>query len=140
MNSRLDELQAALLLQRLPYLSAWTSKRRIIAQRYWQEISHPDFEHLDPPETPASHVHHLFVLRTSRRTALQSHLDKLGIRSLIHYPIPSHRQKAMGSYRTDPFGLPKTDLHAATCLSLPIHPFLTEQEVDRVIASCNAFS
>ena len=140
LNSRLDELQAALLLQRLPHLQAWTERRRSIAQRYWHEISHPDLELLAPPSDPSSHVHHLFVLRTARREALQRHLEERGIKSLIHYPVPCHRQKALGIHRIDPVDLKITEQHAATCLSLPIHPFLSVQEVDRVIAACKSFS
>lgn len=140
LNSRLDELQAAVLTVRLPYLQAWTERRRNIAERYWREISHPDLELLVPPIDPSCHVHHLFVLRTPRRKALQNHLEELGIKTLIHYPVPCHLQKALGNHRIDPAGLKITEQHAATCLSLPIHPFLTEKEVDRVIAACNCFS
>jgi dTDP-4-amino-4,6-dideoxygalactose transaminase len=140
LNSRLDELQAALLLERLPYLQGWTDRRRSIAQRYWLEISHSDLEFLAPPSDPSSHVHHLFVLRTPHRQKLQCHLDEAGIKTLIHYPIPCHLQKALGAHRIDPVGLHATEYHAATCLSLPIHPFLTDQDVDRVITACNNFS
>lgn len=139
LNSRLDELQAALLLQRLPHLQAWTERRRTIAQRYWLEISNPELELLAPPIDPNSHVHHLFVLRTSRRQSLHIHLENAGIKSLIHYPVPCHRQKALGPHRIDPDGLHITDQHAAMCLSLPIHPFLLDQDVDLIIAACNTF-
>ena len=140
MNSRLDELQAALLLQRLPHLQAWTERRRSIARMYWHELSHPDLELLEPPTDPNSHVHHLFVLRTPRRDALQSHLEAAGIKTLIHYPVPCHLQHALGAHRIDPTGLEITEHHAATCLSLPIHPFLSDEDVGRVIAACNSFS
>lgn len=140
LNSRLDELQAAFLLHRLPMLQAWTERRRSIAERYWREISHTELELLSPPSDPSSHVHHLFVLRTPRRDALQRHLEEVGIKTLIHYPVPCHLQMALGKHRIDPSGLKITEQHAATCLSLPIHPFLTEKEVDRVIAASNSFS
>lgn len=140
LNSRLDELQAALLLARLPHLQAWTERRRNIAERYWHEIAHPKLELLAPPSDPSSHVHHLFVLRTPRRDALQFHLDQVGIKTLIHYPVPCHLQQALGPHRIDPTGLTITERHAATCLSLPIHPFLSDEDVDRVIAACNSFS
>ena len=140
LNSRLDELQAALLLERLPHLQAWTERRRSIAYRYWHELSHPELELLAPPSDPNSHVHHLFVLRTLRRDGLQSHLEAAGIKTLIHYPVPCHQQQALGAHRIDPRELKITEHHAATCLSLPIHPFLSSEDVDRVIAACNGFS
>jgi len=140
LNSRLDELQAALLLERLPHLQAWTERRRSIAQRYWTEISSPDLELLSPPSDPSSHVHHLFVLRTPRRQELQRHLEEAGIKSLIHYPVPCHLQKALGAHRIDSAGLHITVHHAETCLSLPIHPFLSDQDVDRVVTACNISS
>jgi len=140
LNSRLDELQAALLLERLPHLQAWTERRRTIAQRYWLEISQPELQLLAPPSDPSSHVHHLFVLHTHRREALQSHLEQAGIKTLIHYPVPCHLQKALGIHRIDPAGLCITEHHAVNCLSLPIHPFLSDQDVDRVVTACNSFS
>ncbi len=140
LNSRLDELQAALLLERLPHLQAWTNRRISIAQRYWLEISHPELELLARPSDRSSHVHHLFVLRTLRRKELQSHLAESGIKTLIHYPVPCHLQKCLGAHRIDTNGLHTTEQHAATCLSLPIHPFLSDQDVDRVTAACNCFS
>lgn len=140
LNSRLDELQAALLLERLPHLQAWTDRRRSIAKRYWHELTHPELALLAPPSDPNSHVHHLFVLRTPRRDALQSQLEAAGIKTLIHYPVPCHQQQALGAHRTDPTGLTITEHHAATCLSLPIHPFLSDEDVGRVIAACNSFS
>ena len=140
LNSRLDELQAALLLERLPHLQAWTERRRYISDRYWREISHPELELLAPPSDPSSHVHHLFVLRTPRRDSLQCHLEEVAINTLIHYPVPCHLQKALGTHRVDPAGLNITEQHAATCLSLPIHPLLTDQDLDRVISACNSFS
>jgi len=140
LNSRLDELQAALLLERLPHLQTWTERRRSIAYRYWHEITNPELELLEPPSDPNSHVHHLFALRTPRRDVLQSHLEAAGIKTLIHYPVPCHQQQALGAHRIDPTGLMITDHHAATCLSLPIHPFLSDEDVDRVIAACNSFS
>lgn len=140
LNSRLDELQAALLMQRLSHLQTWTERRRAIAQRYWHDIQHPNLEFLDPPVDPNNHVHHLFVLRTPRREEFQSHMELMGIKSLIHYPVPCHRQKALGHHRVGPDGLAVTDRHSSTCVSLPIHPFLSDQEVERVVAACNSFS
>lgn len=139
MNSRLDELQAAILLQRLPHLQQWTNRRRSIAEHYWQELSHPDLELLEPPSDPSSHVHHLFVVRCrpGQRELVQQQLSIAGISSLIHYPVPCHQQKALGEHRLDPTGLPVTDSHCAQCLSLPIHPFLSDGGVSQVIEACN---
>ena len=140
LNSRLDELQAAILLQRLPHLQTWTDHRRSIAKYYWAAINNSELELLKPPIDPSSHVHHLFVLKTLRRDEFQAHLDHLGVKSLIHYPVPCHRQKALGQHHVDPAGLVNTDHHSATCVSLPIHPFLANEEADRVVAACNSFT
>ncbi|MDM7938441.1 MAG: DegT/DnrJ/EryC1/StrS family aminotransferase [Cyanobium sp. CZS 48M] len=139
MNSRLDEVQAAILLQRLPYLQRWTDRRRDIAERYWRELLQSDLELLERPMDPKSHVHHLFVVRcrTGRREAIQQQLTDAGISTLIHYPIPCHHQQALGGHRLDPMGLRATELHCNQCLSLPIHPFLSDDEVSQVINACN---
>lgn len=137
LNSRLDEMQAALLLERLKYLHSWTKKRRHIAHRYWQEIDNPCLDLLSPPSDPMSHVHHLFVLRAHDRVDIQRQLSESGIRTLIHYPVPCHLQHSTSTHGIDPQGLNVTVAHASRCLSLPIHPYLTSQEVDHVIHSCN---
>ena len=139
MNSRLDELQASLLIQRLPYLSSWTDRRRFIANRYFSEIRNVHLSFLTPPFHVNDHVYHLFVVTTPNRDYLQEYLHHRGIQSLIHYPIPCHLQKALGSHRVAPNGLAKTVNHANTCLSLPIYPYLTDSQVDHVIASCNNY-
>ena len=139
LNSRLDELQAALLLERLPHLQAWTERRRAIAQRYRNGIDHPWIEPLDPPADPLSHVHHLHVLRAPlhQREHLRTQLEQAGIPTLIHYPLLNHQQPAIGDHRLDPAGLPVAENHSQRCFSLPIHPFLSDGEVDRIIDSCN---
>ena len=139
LNSRLDELQAALLLQRLPSLQGWTERRRVIANHFWQSIQHPDIVFLAPPSDASSHVHHLFVLKTDRRDEFQTYLAAMGIKTLIHYPVPCHHQKALSAHRVAPDGLVVTERHSASCVSLPIHPFLTDEEVEHVVASCNSF-
>jgi dTDP-4-amino-4,6-dideoxygalactose transaminase len=138
MNSRLDELQAAILLQRLPHLASWTERRRQIASTYWQQLSGTALDLLEPPADPSSHVHHLFVLRSTDREALQQHLHSQGVSALIHYPIPSHHQAAIGPHRLDPAGLPHTEHHCNHCLSLPIHPFLSDAEVSQVLEACQS--
>lgn len=139
MNSRLDELQAALLMERLKVLDACTQRRRAIAARYDAAIHHPRIETLAPPVQAEAHVHHLYVLRCAHRAALQAHLAARGVQSLIHYPVPVHHQVPCKSLRTDPAGLAQAELHAARCLSIPCHPYLNDEQVDQVIAALNSF-
>lgn len=138
MNSRLDELQAALLLLRLEYLDLWTQRRRDIATRYFNQIQNSELLLMSPPDTVTNHVHHLFVVTTQFRSVVQKYLSQEGIQTLIHYPIPCHLQKALGNHRIAPGGLPETERHSRHCFSLPIHPYLTDVEVDHVISSCNS--
>ena len=135
-NSRLDEMQAAMLRVKLPYLDKETEQRQAVAQRYLSGI---DNAHILLPDAgqPGQHVWHLFVIRTAQRAALQEHLAKQGVQTLIHYPIPPHRQAAYPELNALSFELTER-LHEEV-LSLPMGPTLTEQEVDRVIAACNAF-
>jgi len=137
-NSRLDELQAALLRVKLPYLDADNSRRREIAARYLAEMKHPAVGLPEAPASPEEHVWHLFVIRTPHRAALQEHLSSCGIGSLIHYPISPHRQEAyreMLGGQTYPF----TETLAAEVLSLPISPVLTEKQVTAVISAVNSW-
>ena len=138
-NSRLDEIQAAISLERLHYLPFWTERRRSIALRYWDEIINTNLTLLEKPSHPSNHVHHLFIIRTSDRQRLQDHLLKQGINALIHYPIPCHRQPAIQASLSSIPSLPNTTIFADTCLSLPIHPYLTDREVSQVISACNSF-
>ena len=139
-NSRLDELQAAFLRVKLTALPAWTTRRRRIAATYAREL--PTSERLAlPVETDgADSAWHLYVVRTAERDALQAHLAAATIGTLIHYPIPPHRQLA---YAADPIAdarLPIADDLARTVLSLPIGPHLSDPQVDRVIAAVRSFT
>lgn len=140
LNSRLDELQAAILLQRLPYLQSWIERRRAIADRYWNEIDNPLLEALDKPSDPFSHVHHLFVMRSSVRDQLIDYLQMKGIHAFIHYPVSSHMQTALSHYRMTDTGVPHAVYHASTCFSLPTSPYLSDEQVDRIVAECNDFA
>jgi dTDP-4-amino-4,6-dideoxygalactose transaminase len=140
MNSRLDEIQAALLAARLEWLPGFTRRRREVAQAYRQGLDHPLISLLAPPEADEAHVHHLFVVRCEARDALQAHLKTAGIQSLIHYPVPVHRQAPMLSAARDPKGLPNAERHAAECLSLPCHPQMDDAQVAQVIAAVNQFA
>jgi len=139
LNSRLDELQAALLRVRLTQLDQWTAARRATAQRYTAAIDNAAIEMLPLPVASERHVHHLFVVRTARRTDLQQHLSSCGVDSLSHYPIPVHRQAPTATVRCDPTGMVVTERHAEQCLSIPCHPYLTHSDVDQVIAALNSF-
>lgn len=138
-NSRLDELQAAILLVRLAYLESWTNSRRNIAASYWNEIKNPKIRLLSRPIDASQHVHHLFVVCTENREHFMQHLAKYDVQSLIHYPVPAHKQEAIGFNKISPNGLQCALSHSQTCVSLPIHPFMTNSEVERVIIACNSW-
>ena len=139
LNSRLDELQAAILRERLKHLTAWTTRRREIARTYADQMTNPAVRVLPLPADPARHVHHLFVVATPKRQDLQAHLKERGVEGLFHYPIPVHHQDPCKTVRVDPKGLGVAEKHAVECLSLPIHPQLTETEVAQVIEAVNGW-
>ena len=139
LNSRLDEIQAALLNARLDYLAAFTRRRREIAAAYREGINNPRVELMAPELSPEQHAYHLFVVRTDDRGALSAHLDAAGIDTLIHYPIPAHQQASLSTIERDPEGLVHAEQHAVSCLSLPCHPQLTDEQVARVIQAVNSF-
>lgn len=139
-NSRLDEVQAAALQVRLPYLSKENARRQEIAMRYTNEIRNAQVRLPALPTDAPEHVWHLFVVRCEKRLALQQHLAQCGIETLIHYPVPPHRQEC---YRAQDFAkgaFPRTEAQAASVLSLPMSPALTEEQVSRVIEVVNAFA
>lgn len=140
LNSRLDELQAALLAERLRWLDGFTERRREIAALYRAGLKYPGVTLLDDPQEAAAHVHHLFVVLSPARNALQAHLAAYGVQSLIHYPVPVHQQAPCTALRRDPAGLPNAESHAAECLSLPCHPQLSDAQVLRVIEVVNTFA
>lgn len=139
LNSRLDELQAAILRVRLTVLEAYTARRRAIARAYRAGIANPAIRLLAAPAEDASHVHHLFVVCCERRDRLGEHLRARGVESLIHYPIPVHRQRPGEGLRRDPEGLAAAERHARECLSIPCHPQLADDEVATVIEVLNDF-
>jgi dTDP-4-amino-4,6-dideoxygalactose transaminase len=139
MNSRLDELHAAILSERIKWLNCFTLRRRQIAAKYFGGIQSQYVRTLAKPVENAAHVFHLFVVVCEQRDALQAHLMKSNIQTLIHYPVPVHAQKPSHSLKRDPNGLPHSDQHAARCLSLPCHPQLTDAHVAQVIEAVNSF-
>lgn len=139
LNSRLDEIQAAILSERLKWLPEFTHRRQEIALAYRSGIKNPAVQLMAEPEDVDSHVYHLFVITCRQREELQKHLIENGIQTLIHYPVPVHKQKPCLSIQRDPKGLLSSESHAATCLSLPCHPQMSDQDVWTVIDSVNTF-
>jgi dTDP-4-amino-4,6-dideoxygalactose transaminase len=142
-NSRLDEIQAAILSAKLVGLDADTKRRRAIAGYFINNIKHPDIIlpslAVGTEEVPdnLSHSWHLFVVRATKRDALQQYLADNGIQTLIHYPIPPHKQAAYKEWNTLSF--PVTELIHQQVLSLPISPVMTQEEVCFVVDTINKF-
>ncbi|HEV7122107.1 MAG TPA: DegT/DnrJ/EryC1/StrS family aminotransferase [Rhodanobacter sp.] len=136
LNSRLDEMQAAMLRVKLKYLDADVAWRRRVARRYRDGIRHPQIR-LPDVAAEEQHVWHLFVVRCTRRDALQQHLHAQGIQTLVHYPVPTHRQLAYASLRDA--RLPLTERLHGEVLSLPMGPTLCDDDADRVIDACQSF-
>ena len=139
LNSRLDEIHAAILSARLEWLEEFTRCRQRIAARYSEEIDNPAIRLLRQPEEESAHVHHLYVLCCQSRDDLQAHLNQHLVQTLIHYPIPVHHQERMTHILRAPTGLPASEKHAQTCLSIPCHPQLSDADVECVIAAVNSF-
>jgi dTDP-3-amino-3,4,6-trideoxy-alpha-D-glucose transaminase len=134
-NSRLDELQAAILRARLPLLRGWTARRRALAARSRTALASAPV--IVAPAVDAGHVYHLFVVRSEAREALQTHLAASGIGTLVHYPIPMPRQPAFADLaRAD---CPVADRVASEILSLPLHHALAEADVDDVAVAIGRF-
>jgi dTDP-3-amino-3,4,6-trideoxy-alpha-D-glucose transaminase len=140
-NSRLDELQAALLRVKLRHLDKWNARRADLAARYARELA--GLPELALPQTPAwaSPVWHLYVVRHPRRDALQQHLQRLGVATLIHYPIPPHRSAAYQGQRGPARSFfPVTERLAGEILSLPMSPHHSDQEVAAAVAAIRGFA
>ncbi|MBT4136865.1 MAG: DegT/DnrJ/EryC1/StrS family aminotransferase [Candidatus Latescibacteria bacterium] len=135
-NSRLDEIQAAILNAKLGQLDAGNKRRQEIAQRYSTSIKHSDIQHPTPKDW-GTHTYHLYVIQTSNRDLLRKHLEKCGISTGIHYPTPIHKQPAYAHLSTQP--LPVTEHIVNQIVSLPIFPELTDAEIDHIVQSVNAF-
>jgi dTDP-4-amino-4,6-dideoxygalactose transaminase len=135
-NSRLDELQAAFLNVKLPHLNAENEQRRTIAKRYLSEIKNEKIR-LPNWDLSENHVFHLFVICTQKRDELQVYLKQNGIETMIHYPVPPHQQKALSFLHHLSF--PITEKIHQECLSLPMSPVLTSEEVDCIVAVLNEY-
>jgi dTDP-4-amino-4,6-dideoxygalactose transaminase len=144
-NSRLDEIQAAILRARLPRLRGWTERRRVLAGRYRARLKGAVVVNV-PPERDPGHVYHLFVVRATSpiqdepprraRERLQSSLVSHGIETLIHYPVPIPRQAALA--KMQPADCPIAARACDEVLSLPLHPALSEDDLDAVAAVIQA--
>ena len=139
-NSRLDEIQAAMLDIKLKYLDQETQHRRYIASLYLNGIKNPliqlPLKEVNA-ETYEQHVWHLFVIRTEHREALQKYLLEHGVQTLIHYPIPPHKQQAYKEWND--MSYPISEQIHDEVLSLPMGPTLSAVDAERVIALCNEF-
>ena len=139
LNSRLDELQAGILNTRLGWLDAFNARRQAIARKYRKGIANARLELLEAPPDDGAHVFHLFVIRCAERDRLMHSLKTRDIETLIHYPIPAHRQKSLHGVSCDPTGLRVAERHADQCLSIPCHPQLSDHEAEQIIAALNEF-
>ena len=135
-NSRLDEIQAAILSVKLKRLDADNEKRREVARRYRKGMHNP-LVRLLPVSEPMENVYHIFPVFCSDRERLQAYLMEKGIQTLIHYPIPPHKQQALSEYATLSF--PVTEHIHREELSLPMSPLLTDEEIEFIIEAINHF-
>lgn len=146
-NSRLDEMQAAILRARLRHLPSWTAKRRAIAARYRVALQQASAQRggngngarlVVPREIDAGHVYHLFPVLTDQRDRLQTHMKQHGVETLIHYPVPIPRQPALAS--TNPAMCAVADRVCAQVVSLPMYPGLSDAQISAVSDAAAAFS
>jgi dTDP-4-amino-4,6-dideoxygalactose transaminase len=133
-NSRLDELHAAVLRVKLRKLDQWNNRRREVAARYREAFRELP---LGMQAETGSSNYHLFVVTSPKRDRLRSHLSDLNIPTLIHYPLPLHRQKAFAEF--EPSRCPNADVLCARVLSLPMHAHLSNVDVDRVVEGVRGF-
>ncbi len=139
LNSRLDEIQAAILRVKLPHLDRWNTLRRTWAREYNQQLA--DLEDVVTPVEAAyaNHVYHLYVIRVPRRDALRKWLGAYGISTAIHYPIPVHLQEACQIFGYSPGSLPITEAYSQEVLSLPMYPELTLDQISYICQTVKDF-
>ena len=138
-NSRLDELQAAFLRAKLPYLDRWNNERRRVANRYLNEIKNPLITMPLPCSTEYEHIYHVFAVRCKYRDELEEYLNGKGIETVKHYPIPIHLQKAYSDLCLKRESYPIAEEISRTILSIPIFYGMKEKQISYVIRSINAF-
>ena len=137
-NSRLDELQAAVLGLKLDRLDEDNARRRMIARKYTEGIKNPIIILPQMEKDEEAHVFHVFTVFSPQRDALRRHLSERGVQALVHYPIPPHRQGALAEYAG--LSLPVTERIHREELSLPMSPLLTDEEVKEVVEAVNSFN
>ncbi len=137
-NSRLDEMQAAILLAKLPFLDKWNKRRMEIAKYYKENINNALIK-IPGIRKGAEHVYHLFVIRTPRRDELKKYLEENGVGSAIHYPFPIHLQKAYDFLGYKDGDFVETEKASQEILSLPIFPGMTSEEMASVVSVLNSF-
>jgi len=135
LNSRLDELQAAILNVKLNYLEDWNQRRTAISRVYDESFLNKSYITPLKFEPNVSSVYHLYLIKVNDRDDLQRHLANCGIQTLIHYPVPCHLQQAYKYLGYREGDLPVSEANAKKILSLPIFPQMTEDEVHSVINS-----
>ena len=138
-NSRLDELQAAILTVKLKKIKEWTQERIRIANIYNESLKNINGLTLPYVHPNASHVYHIYTIRTSKRNKLMEFLNSKGIGSIIHYPIPPHLQKAYSELKHKVGDYPIAEEIANTCLSIPLYPGLKEEQINYIISEISAF-
>lgn len=138
-NSRLDEIQAAILQVKLNHLSEWNARRIQIATLYIERLSSVGDIILPALADNCTSVYHLFVIRTSRRNALQAYLTEKGVGTMIHYPISPHLQNAYKDLGHKKDDFPIAEKIADTCLSLPIYPELSEVDISYICETIKSF-
>lgn len=137
-NTRMDEIQAALLNVGLKYLDVGNQRRTEIARMYLKGISNP-FVKLPSVRADCTHVYHIFAIRTQKREALQKHLKICGVQTQIHYPIPPHLSPCYAEFGYKRGDFPVTEMYADEEVSLPIFMGMTDEEVSIVIEAVNSF-
>lgn len=138
MNSRLDEIQAAMLSVRLKYMDELTKERQSAADYYFNGIKNDKIE-LPKIREGSDHIFHQFVIRCENRDELIKHLDDNGVGTIIHYPVPPHLSKAYAYLGVKKGSLPVTEHLADTVLSIPMYTGITKEEMDQVIKALNEF-
>lgn len=136
-NSRLDDLQAAVLDRKLEDLDRDNAIRREIAGLYAARITNPLVALPALPKNAEEHVWHIYAARVARRDAFRRHMERMGVETLVHYPTPPHRQRAFAEFAD--LSLPVTEAIHREVVSLPLHPVMTEAEIEKVVEAVNAW-
>ena len=138
-NSRLDSLQAAVLLAKLPHLASWSARRRDHASYYDKGLSDIPGVRVPAVDPANEHIYHQYTVRVERRDELQAHLKAKGIGSAVYYPVPLHLQNCFAHLGYKAGRLPQAERACREVLSLPVFPELTQQQLDYVIETIRGF-